>query len=109
MSKIEDELEFQLKVTGIKGFVREYRFHPTILWRADFCNVKERLMIEVEGGVFMKKSGHTTGVGYTKNCVKYNEALILGWRVLRVTTAQVKSGEALMWIERALEAGKSQA
>jgi hypothetical protein len=34
---------------------------------------------------------------------KYGEAMVLGWRVLRVTPRQVKTGMALRWIEGALE------
>jgi len=35
----------------------------------------------------------------------HNVALVMGWRVLRVTGTQVKSGAALSWLELALETG----
>ena len=33
---------------------------------------------------------HTQGEGFRKDCEKYNEATVLGWRVLRVTPAQME-------------------
>ena len=33
---------------------------------------------------------------------KYAELAIAGWRLIRVTGKQVKNGQALQWIERAL-------
>jgi hypothetical protein len=50
----------------------------------------------------MRRARHTSGVGFTGDCEKYNEALIGGWRVLRVTGEQVSSGAALDWVRRAL-------
>jgi hypothetical protein len=43
---------------------------------------------------------HTRGKGFIEDCNKYNEAVMLGWRVIRVTTEMVKSGEAMAYIER---------
>lgn len=51
-------------------------------------------------------SGHTSGVGYQSNCDKYNEAALLGWTVLRVTSADVENGRALSLIHRAFAARK---
>jgi hypothetical protein len=43
--------------------------------------------IEIEGNVFANsgsgKSRHTTGVGYSRDAVKYNEAALRNWLVLR--------------------------
>jgi len=62
----------------------EHKFHPTRRWRADFAIPELRILIEYEG-INSAKSGHTTITGYTSNCEKYNQAAILGWRVLRYT------------------------
>ena len=45
---------------------------------------------------------HTRGKGYERDCEKYNEAVILGWRILRVTTDMVSDGRAFDVVARAL-------
>ncbi len=102
MSEIEDMLAWMLKASKIEGWVREFRFHPVRRWRADFAFPSKKLLVEVEGGIF-QKGRHTRGKGFTDDCAKYNEALLLGWRVLRVTPEHVHKGMALQWIERALK------
>lgn len=69
--------------TGLK-FVQEHRFHPVRRWRFDYACLDEKIAIEVEGGRFAKFSRHTTGKGYENDCEKYNQATILGWRIIRV-------------------------
>jgi hypothetical protein len=59
----------------------------------------------VDGGVH-SGGRHTRGAGFEVDCEKLNEAVLLGYRVLRVTTKHVESGDALEWIERALGRGK---
>jgi hypothetical protein len=78
--------------------VAEYRFHPTRLWRFDVAFVKSKLAIEIDGGGFIF-GRHSRGLGIEADCEKYAEALLLGWRVLRITPKHVKSGQALHWIE----------
>ena len=58
------------------------------------------MAVEVEGVVWGGSGRHQRAAGYSKDCEKYNEALIMGWHVLRVTTQQVADGTALQWIER---------
>jgi len=82
---------------------REYKFHATRKWRFDFCWPSIMLAVEVEGGTWgkEKKSAHTTGAGYKRDCEKYNAAALDGWMVLRFTTDMVKSGAAIETIEKA--------
>lgn len=90
-----------LRATKAPPFTREHAFHPERKWRFDICWPQHRLAIEIQGGT---RSGgaHTNHDGYTNDCCKLNEAQLLGWRVLWVTSEQVYSGEALDFIERAL-------
>jgi very-short-patch-repair endonuclease len=83
------------------GMVREHRFHDTRAWRFDFAWPGRRVALEVEGGT---RSGgrHTRPQGFEDDAEKYNEAALLGWLVLRVTGAQVKSGKALAWVTQLL-------
>ena len=85
-----------LHVAGIP-FVREWRFHPVRRWRFDFA-IFENYAIEVEGGQFT--GGHKRGRAADTDCEKFNEATILGWRVLRFTTGQVVRGEAFPVIQQ---------
>ena len=73
---------------------REFRFHPTRQWRFDFAWPELMLALEVEGGT-RKKGRHQFHEGFTEDCHKYNEAAILGWRVLRYTTEMVAAGTAI--------------
>ena len=104
MSEIENTLEWMLKASKIEGWVREFKYLPLRRCRADFAFPGQNLLVEIEGGVYTK-GRHTRGKGFTHDCVKYNEALLLGWRVLRVTPEHVNNGMALDWIERALKCG----
>ncbi len=103
-SEVETLLAWQIKMLGLPEPKREFRFHDTRKWRFDFAFPDLKIAIEVEGGTWMKKSRHTSGAGFAKDCEKYNEAALLSWRVLRFPSEQVKSGEAIATIKRALEA-----
>jgi very-short-patch-repair endonuclease len=73
---------------------REYRFHPTRRWRFDFAFPAVKVAVEVEGGTWVQ-GRHNRGSSIAEDTRKYNQAVILGWRVLRYTTDMVKSGEAI--------------
>ena len=95
----------QLKVCGAPLPIREFIFHPVRRWRFDLAWPERKLALEVDGVVYHEagKGRHQTVSGVEQDCNKFNEALLLNWRILRVTQAQVKSGEALAFIERALK------
>lgn len=98
-SEIEELLALQIRCAKLPIPDREYRFHATRRWRFDFAFIAHNLAVEVEGGVW-SGGRHTRGAGFEADCEKYAEALLHGWRVLRVTGKQVKSGQALAWIEQ---------
>lgn len=98
-----DDLTIQLKVTGLPPPVREHRFDVTRRWRFDLAWVAQRLAVEVEGGTWGQgPSRHTTPAGYEADCIKYAEAAIQGWCVIRVTAKMIQDGRALEVITRAL-------
>jgi very-short-patch-repair endonuclease len=78
---------------------REYRFHPVRRWRFDFAWPELKVAAEVEGGVYVK-GRHNRGSGFVKDCEKYAEALLLGWKVIRIPSPWVNSGQALDYVER---------
>lgn len=70
---------------------QEYKFVHFRNWRFDFAWPEQRVAVEIEGGVYMRVSGHTSAAGYQKNCEKYNAAIEAGWVVLRYTPQMVKA------------------
>jgi very-short-patch-repair endonuclease len=99
-SRWEDLLARQLAADFLPMPKREFRFHDVRKWRFDFAWFDRKLAVEVEGAIFAM-SRHTRGVGFTQDAEKYNAAVLLGWRVLRFTHVQIKSGEALKTIREA--------
>lgn len=59
-------------------------------WRFDRAFVKQKVFVELEGGVWVD-GRHSRGAGYTSDCAKYNAATLLGWRGLRFTTDMLKA------------------
>lgn len=101
VSKGEALLESHLNALNIP-FTREFKFHPQRKWQADFRIDGMPILVEVEGGVF-SNGRHTRGEGYTKDCEKYSAAAVNGWFVIRGTTAQIKAGLVIQWIEKLIE------
>jgi very-short-patch-repair endonuclease len=101
---LADSLMWQIQsVIGPVNWKREYRFHPRRLWRIDIANLTLKLAVECEGAGPGGLGRHQRPAGFEKDCEKYAELAIAGWRLIRVTGKQVKNGQALNWIERALK------
>ena len=66
----------------------EHRFDASRRWRFDFAHLPSQTAIEIEGGVWTG-GRHTTGAGFTKDCVKYLSASLQGWLVLRLTPSMI--------------------
>lgn len=91
------EMKLILQLMKI-DFIAEHRFHETRQWRFDISIPSLKIAIEYEG-IMSRKSRHTTIIGYTKDCEKYNAATIAGWRVLRYNAINYKSlGDDLMML-----------
>lgn len=102
---LADEMEQQLNLSSHLAaglFQREYRWHPTRRFRADFAWPKQRLLVEIDGGQWLRGTGHNSGTGKERDCEKDAEAALLGWVTLRFTTNMVRNGTALNYIERYL-------
>lgn len=91
MSKGEEKLAILLTAHRI-AFDREFKFHPDRKWRFDFVIGNQpldlKIAIEIEGGIF-SNGRHTRGQGFMNDMIKYNEAIMLGWKVLRYATNQI--------------------
>lgn len=102
MSKIEELFALHCRAHKVPTPEREHRFHPTRKWRMDFAWPDAKVAAEIEGGVWTG-GRHTRGSGFTADAEKYNEAALLGWRVLRFTGPMVRSGDAIATVVKALE------
>lgn len=89
---------------------REYLFHPTRRWRFDYAWPDALVALEVEGGAFARERGrHTRGVGFVKDMEKYNTAVLMGWRILRVTPEQLCTTETVAMVAAAVTPVDAQA
>jgi len=68
----------------------EYIFHPARKWRFDVAISEHKVAIEYEGVISSDKSRHTTIVGFSNDCRKYNQAQLYGWKILRYTALNYK-------------------
>lgn len=80
---------------GLPAPTREFRFHPTRLWRFDYAWPAALVALEVEGGVWTG-GRHTSGAGFLRDMEKYNSAALLGWRVFRCTPRQLTAAPGLL-------------
>lgn len=102
LSALEEDFALQCKLCLKEHPEREYRFHPERLWRFDFAWPPYQIALEVEGGTWVR-GRHSRGTGMKADCEKYNAAVLMGWKVLRVTSDMVRDGSALNLAEQALK------
>lgn len=104
MSKLEDTLSAQIHLAGLPTPDREAVVIPGRKFRFDFAWPAHQLLLEVQGGTFARgRTGHSSGMGINRDCEKNNLAVLAGWRVLSVDAKHVASGQALRWLQQALQ------
>lgn len=101
-SPLERHLAASIAANGLPAPEREHVFHPPRRWRIDLAFVDHKLAVEIEGGAFRGPGHRSVGI-YLRNIEKYNQLTLDGWRLLRFTSDQVKSGEAVALIRQVLE------
>jgi hypothetical protein len=85
----------------------EYRFSPPRRYRWDFCHLESKVAIEIQGGVWMGKSGHSGGTGLVKDYEKLCLAAARGWRVFLLADSMI-TDEYLGSIATAISVGVQQ-
>ena len=88
---------------GLPPPVLEYEFHKKRKWRFDFAWPDLMLALEIDGGTWIE-GRHNQKVGFVNDLEKFNEANLLGWCVLRVTSDWVKSAKIYTLIRRGVDA-----
>jgi very-short-patch-repair endonuclease len=101
-SPLEQLALFMLEAEGLPAPITEHRFAAPRRWRFDFAWPAQHLALEIEGGSWVG-GRHVRPAGFAKDCEKYAHAVLLGWRVIRVTSDQLKDGQAMRWVRAALE------
>ena len=76
-------MESVKKQTGF-DVIPEYKFHVERKWRLDFAIPEKKLGIEMQGGLYLPKGGHTSISGFKRDIEKFNELNALGWTLLLV-------------------------
>jgi len=95
-----------IQESGLPSPELELRFHPQRKWRFDYAWPEKKVAMEVEGVLYRVRIGrHQRGLGYEADCEKYAEALVLGWKVLRVTPGQIRDGRVIIWLKQLLMNG----
>ena len=95
----EQILNLDFIQAGLPASEREYTFAPPRRWRFDFAWPQHKLAVEIEGGSWTL-GRHTRGEGFRNDCEKYNEAVLLGWSVLRFTPDMIESGYAVKTVRK---------
>lgn len=74
---------------GLPEPIPEYRFHHARKWRADYCWPIHKVIVEIDGGLFVR-GRHSRGAGMLADFEKLNAAALLGFAVLRYAPSQIK-------------------
>ena len=84
------------------GWTAEHEFHPERKWRFDFAASVAMVALEVEGGAW-SHGRHTRGLGFISDMRKYNAAVGMGWRLIRVTPQMMENEwpQVVKWIDKA--------
>jgi very-short-patch-repair endonuclease len=85
-------LGLHLKELGFENIKYEYKFDPSRRYRADICLEDDRILIELDGGVYA--GGHRRGASLIADYERQNRAILAGWRLLRFANITVLRGEA---------------
>lgn len=103
MSELENNLAIQIRGLKLPVPEREYRFAAPRRWRFDFAFPDLKVAVECEGGSWVN-GAHSRGGHFEQDCIKYSEAAIRGWKVIRATGKMIKDGTAIDLLQRALNA-----
>lgn len=102
MATYDRVLFLYLKFLNLPYPQPEFSFHPRRRWRFDYAWIEPKVALEIEGGVWTQ-GRHNRSKGFIGDLEKYNAAVILGWKVLRVIPEQVLSGDAVKLIRPLLQ------
>ena len=89
------------EIPGVE-VIKEYMFHYTRKWRFDYAIPELKVAVEIDGGVW-DYGRHNRPQGYMDDMEKLNNAISLGWYVLRFTTYDRMTNATLSLIKKTVE------
>jgi len=107
LSELEETFALQLRSNFIV-YEREYKFYLGRDWRVDFRILEytgkpTNILVDMNGGTWMSKSGHNTGKGISRDYEKANAAQLLGFIYLQFTGKELDNLVALDTVKRLLK------
>lgn len=108
----EDEADreflFQCRALKLPPAAVQWRFsqsaHPNTAsrkWRCDVVFLDFKVMVEIDGGIWIK-GAHSHPLDILRNMRKQNDAMLLGYHVLRFTPEEVTDGSAIKFTQQVL-------
>lgn len=95
-NKWQDAYALQIKQAGLPEPVPEWQAIEGRKFRWDFAWPECGILVEIQGGIWSRgKSGHSTGAGINRDCMKGNLANIQGFCCLSFTSDMIRDGTAL--------------
>ena len=106
-STAENSLAKLFKAEGLKPEV-QYKYVPGRKFEADFCFVTEKLIVEVDGGVYGRRA-HGSISGILADMKRTNYASMNGYRVMRYEPSEITKEPArvIAEIQEALSYGSA--
>ena len=100
-NECERILAWQCVADKLPPFCQNHRFHPARKFELDIAWPAHKVGCEINGGVF-NQGAHGRPMNILRDMEKSNLLVVSGWRVLRYTPAQVRSGEAIEGLKQLL-------
>jgi len=100
----EDLFRFQAKALGLPPFEEQYLFAQSMgrQFRSDFCFIEYKLLVEINGGIFMKRGAHAMPTKILGDMERHQYAARLGYFVLPFSPDEVRNGHAIAWTQETL-------
>lgn len=87
------------RANGLPRPDAEVTIIPGRRFRYDFAWPAFRIVLEVQGGVYMRgKSGHSSGTGIARDQEKLNRATVEGWRMLQIQPRYLMTTQTRDWL-----------
>jgi hypothetical protein len=94
------ELKFAQAWTSLStGYMltSQYLFCPPRRFLADFAHIESKVLIDIQGGVWMKgKSGHSSGSGIISDCEKLFLASSNGYTTFYLTDSMINEDNLII-------------
>ena len=93
--ELEDLLMNDILTAGLPTPKRQYKFHSSRRWLADFAWPESLLIVEVNGMTHVASRGHTSFSGIHRDYEKNNCAQLMGYVYLQFDKEMVEDGTAI--------------